>query len=225
MSLETELAALLAAPLATLVDDTHRVPVDARIARWDLPPSDLHALRDWGLPDGPLFRPGLHSESAPVPVPTVVGDGARRLIAPEQRLYLLGSYGSDLVIDGEHMTMRVGAVVGSGQVLGIRSRPLTVADMPPALRAYYADSYTPTPAVRFFNSSVAAFVEVAWRWRAAVSVLGRYPCPEEVDELAAWFDRHNACLQQVLAGMVRIDQALADPHLASLWVTTITEDS
>ena len=72
MSLETELAALLAAPVATLVDDTHRVPVDSRIARWDLPPSDLHALRDWGFPEGPLFRPGLqHIESAPVLLPPV----------------------------------------------------------------------------------------------------------------------------------------------------------
>lgn len=222
MSLETELAALLAAPLTTLVDNNHRVSVDSRIARWDLPPSDVSALRDWGLPNGPLFRPGLHIESAPVLPPTIAGELERRLIAPDQRLYRLGSYGSELVVDGENVTMRVGAVVGSGRVLGVRSRPLTVEDMPPVLRAYYADSST--PAVTFFNSSVATFIEVAWRWRAAVEVLGRYPCPEAEDELDAWFDRHNTCLQQILARMVRIDPAVADPHLASLWVTTITED-
>lgn len=222
MSLETELAALLTAPLATLVDDHHRVPVDSRIARWDLPPADLHTLRTWGLPDGPLFRPGLQSGSAPVLVPLITGEGERRLIAPDQRLYLLGAYGSELVVDGEKVTMRVGAVGGSGRVLGIRPRPLPVDDLPPQLQTYYAMLYQ--PAVRFFNSSVAAFVEVAWRWRAAVEVLGRYPCPEGEDELAAWFARRDTCRQQILAGMVRIDPALADPHLAAMWVTTITED-
>jgi hypothetical protein len=66
--------------------------------------------------------------------------------------------------------------------------------------------------------------EVSWRWRAAVEVFGRYPCRDGADELEAWFPRHGTCQQQVLAGMIRIDPAFADPHRASVWVTTITED-
>jgi hypothetical protein len=84
--------------------------------------------------------------------------------------------------------------------------------------------------VRFFNSSLAAFVEVAWRWRAAVEVLRRYP-DLKVDDLEAWKDeldayyaRQEAVRQQVLAGTVRIDSALADPQLDSIWIETITQD-
>lgn len=221
--LELEIADVLAAPLETLLDLAHQVPVDAQVDQWDLPPSDQHALRAWGLPEGPLFRPGLQTESAPVLVPNVAGERERRLITPVQRLYLLGSYGSEQVRMGEDLTVRVGAVVGSGRVLGIRSRPLTVEDLPLLLRTHYADFSQ--PAVWFFNSSVAAFLEVAWRWRAAVMVLRRYPCPDKADELDAWFHRREAVLQQILAGMVRIDHALADPHLDSMWVEAITKDN
>jgi hypothetical protein len=226
VSLETELADLLTAPLATLLDDTHRVLADARIEAWDLLPADREALRAWGLPEGPLFHPGLQTEPAPVLVPTVAGERERRLIEPWQRLYLLGQYGPALVVGGEDLTLRVGAVAGSGRVLGIRSRPLTVEDVPRVLRADYADFSQ--PAVRFFNASVAALVEVAWRWRAAGPVFERYPCPgpgegDEAD-LMRWCDRQEAGLQQVLAGMVRIDHTLADPQLDSIWVDSITKD-
>jgi hypothetical protein len=230
VSLEAEIAHVLTAPLASLLDGTCQVIADSRSDQWNLPPSDRHALRAWGLPKGPLFRPGLQAESAPALVPNVASERERRLIAPGQRLYLLGAYGSDLVINGEDLTLRVGAVVGSGRLLGIRSRPLTVEDIPQALRAYYAGIYH--PAVRFLNSSVAAFVEVAWRWRAAVAVLRRYPGPDnKVDDLEAWKDeldayyaQQEAVRQQVLAGMVRLDSALADPQLDSIWIETITQD-
>jgi len=222
VSLETEIADVLAAPLATLLDVTHQVLADSSIDQWDLPPSDQHALRAWGLPEGPLFRPGLQAESAPVLVPNVSGERERQLIEPQQRLYLLGSYGGELMSNGEDLTLRVGAVAGSGRVLSIRSRPLTVEDIARPLRAHYADFYA--PAVRFFNSSVAAFVEVAWRWRAAVMVFRRYLGPDEEDEMDVWFDRQEAILQQVLAGMVRIDHALAEPQLDAIWVETITKD-
>lgn len=222
VSLETEIADVLAEPLVTLLDSTHQVLADASSDEWDLPPSDRHALRAWGLPEGPFFCPGLQAVSAPVLVPNVAGERERQLIAPAQRLYVLGSLGGEHVRDGEDLTLRVGAVAGSGHVLGIRSRPLTVEDIAPALRAHYADFSQ--PAVVFINSSVAAFVEVAWRWRAAVMVFENYPCPDEVDEMEAWFDRQDAVLQQVLAGMVRIDHALAEPQLDSIWVETITKD-
>jgi hypothetical protein len=42
-------------------------------------------------------------------------------------------------------------------------------------RTYYPDLYH--PAVCYFNSSVAAFVEVAWRWRAAAELLRANPGP------------------------------------------------
>jgi hypothetical protein len=136
---------------------------------------------------------------------------------------LLGSYGGEQVRNGQDLTVRVGAVAGSGRVLGIRPRPLTVEDIARALRADDADFYR--PAVSFFTSSVAAFVEVAWRWRAVLVVLGRYPCPAAEDELGAWFDRQEDGLRQVLAGVVRVDHALSEPHLDSRWVATITKDN
>ena len=222
MSLEMEIADVLAAPLETLLDATHQVLADATIDRWDLPSSDRHALRAWGLPKGPLFRPGLQVESAPVLVPNVAGARERRLIAPDQRLYVLGWYGNERVYNGEDLTFRVGAIVGSGRVLGIRSRPLTSEDMPPVGRAYYGESYSPS--VHFINSSLAAFVEVSWRWRAAVAVLLRYPCPNELDKIETHYYQQEAVRQQVLAGMVRIDSALADPQLDSIWIETITQD-
>jgi hypothetical protein len=55
--------------------------------------------------------------------------------------------------------------------------------------------------------------------------LGGYPCPEGEDELKVWFDWHDTYLQQILAGMVRLEQALADLHLASMVTATITENS
>src|SRR5260370_19275754 len=100
VSLETEIADVLAAPLATLLDVTHQVLADSSIDQWDLPPSDQHALRAWGLPEGPLFRPGLQAESAPVLVPNVSGERERQLIEPQQRLYLLRSYGGELMCNG-----------------------------------------------------------------------------------------------------------------------------
>lgn len=220
MTLETEIAEVLAAPLETLLDLTHQVLADSRIDQWDLPPSDRHALRAWGLPEGPLFRPGLQAASAPVLVPNVAGECERRLIAPDQRLYVLGRYGSELLFNGEDLTYRVGAVVGSGRVLGMHSRPLTIEDIPQVLRALPPDFSR--SAVRFINSSVAAFVEVGWRWRAALTVLLRYPCPNELEEMDAWYDQQDAVFPQVLAGMVRIDPALAEPQLDSLWVDMIT---
>ncbi len=57
-----------------------------------------------------------------------------------------------------------------------------------------------------------------------MAVLGRYHCPDEEDEIDVWFDRQEAILQQVLAGMVRIDHTLAEPQLDSSWVEMITKD-
>lgn len=225
MSLESEIVDVLEAPLATLVVVGNRVPVGSIIDQWDLPQSDLHALRDWGLPEGPLFRPSIQVESAPVLVPNIAGERERRLIDPNQRLYLLGSYGSEVVMsDGENLTIRVGVVAGSGRVLGVRTRPLMVEDIHPQLRERHPDLYHPS--VRFFNSSVAAFVEVAWRWYAAVKVLRRDAAPDSRswDEFEAWLDQQEACLHQFLTGMVRIDNALADQQLESIWVETIIED-
>src|SRR5678815_4223278 len=93
VSLEAEIAEVLAASLETLLDVTHQVRADSRIDQWDLPPSDRHALQAWGLPKGPLFRPGLQADSAPTLIPNVAGERERWLITPGQRLYLLGAFG------------------------------------------------------------------------------------------------------------------------------------
>src|SRR5258707_14518226 len=89
VSLETEIADVLAAPLATLLDVTHQVLADSSIDLWDLSAYDQHALRACGLPEGPLFRPGLQAESAPDLVANVAGERDRQLVHQQPRVDLL----------------------------------------------------------------------------------------------------------------------------------------
>ena len=134
----------------------------------------------------------------------------------------MGVYGADFDAD---LAIRVGVVAGTGRIMGIRARPMTTDDIAEQLRAYHPDLYH--PAVCYFNASVAAFVEVAWRWRTAVELLRAHPdphytAPREVHE------QHHAEVERscatFLARMTLLDPTLGDRDLGSLWVETITDD-
>jgi hypothetical protein len=93
------------------------------------------------------------------------------------------------------------------------------------LPSHYPDLYH--PAVCYFNSSVAAFVEVAWRWRAAVELLRANRAPH----YTAPFKEHERHRQETerscemfLARVTAIDSTVGDTDLDSLWVETITDD-
>jgi SUKH-4 immunity protein len=214
--------ALLDAPLPSVVELQAQVQAAAVADQWDLPESDRLALRRFGLPEGPLLRPTPQAEAYATLTPNVAGELERRLISADQQLYLLGVYGADFDAD---LTIRVGAVAGTGRVLGIRARPVTTDDLHQQLRPYHPNLYH--PAVCYFNSSVTAFVEVAWRWRAAVELLRAHPEPHYTANFQE-HERHHAeaerSLATFLASMTELDPTLGDPDLASLWVETITED-
>ena len=154
----------------TVLQPNVQVRAGAVIDPWRLPESDRSALRTWGLPEGPLLHPTPQAESQPVLVPNIASESERRLLSADRRLYLLGTYGADF---DPSLSIRVGAVADTGQVIGIRARPVTTDDIAEQLRAYHPNLYH--PAVCYFNGSVAAFVEVAWRWRAAVELLRAHP--------------------------------------------------
>jgi hypothetical protein len=213
--------AIAEAPLSTLIEPAVQIQVGA-VNEWRLPEPDRRALHTYGLPDGPMLRPRPQEVPEPVLVPNVAGERERRLIAPNQRLYLLGVCGTD---HDPELTIRVGAVAETGQVLGIRARPVTTADIHIQLREVYPDLYHPS--VCYFNASIAAFVEVAWRWRAAVELIRshkgpHYSAPYEEHE------RHHAevqeCCEMFLARMTELDPTLSDENLESVWIETITEE-
>ncbi|XVU22812.1 SUKH-4 family immunity protein [Actinoplanes sp. CA-054009] len=201
--LRDAMLSVIRAPLGSLAGAGDRVPVPMA-DRWDLPERDRSVLRAYGLPRGPLMVPGPQEAAEPLLVPNVAGEQEARLIEAGQRLYLLGTYGADFDADS---TIRVGVVAGGGAVLGVRRRPTTTADLHPQLRPYHPDLYQ--PAVRYFNASLAAFVEMAWRWLAAVKVIRAHDIEED--------DLDEACS----AFLAEIDPALADERLNSLWVEAI----
>lgn len=155
-----------------MIEPQAQVRFGAVIEQFRLPGSDRSALQTWGLPDGPLPRPTPQAGARPTLVPNVAGEPERRLIAADQELYLLGVYGADFDAD---LAIRVGAVAGAGQVMGMRARPMTTDEIAEQPHAYHPDLYH--AAVCYFNASVAAFVEVAWRWRTAVELLRSHPNP------------------------------------------------
>jgi len=174
------------------------------------------------LPRRPLLAPAPQEVETPLLAPNVAGDREARLIAAEQRLYLLGVYGADF--DGG-LTIRVGVVAGSGRVLGIRARPLTTADFHPQVRPYHPGVYHPE--VCYFNASLTAFVEIARRWLAAVKVIRAHPAPLPVDDLEQgerYYAELNESRSAFLAGMAEIDPTLIGNNLNSPWVEAILED-
>jgi len=115
-------------------------------------------------------KPGVHALDAPQH-DLLAG------VAPGEmdRFHDLGMWGAD------ELTPRMGAVRGDSRVPAVRSAPLTAADVAPALREHYTDLCH--PAVDLISSSLARFVDLSWRRRAALlfTVLTEPPlgCPQE----------------------------------------------
>lgn len=203
---------------------------------WNLPERDRAALRAWGMPsDMPMAAdPQLGVE--PELTPTIASDQERRLLTADRRLYRLGRWGR------HPLAPMIGALAGDGTVFGLKEAPLTTADLPPVMQDRYPDLYN--PAVTYLNSSVAQFLEVAWRWRAASRILREVtetepPFPgtrvaltergEDADAIHAAYleqceqvwERTDVDIAAVLAAMAEIDNLTGPDGRESLWVELI----
>lgn len=217
--LTDKLLALVDLPLPSVIEPLAQVRVGAIVDRWDLPEPDRAALRTFGLPRGPLLRPMPQADAEPTLTPNIAGEAERRVARADQRLYLLGIYGAKGV---DSLAIRVGAVAGTGQVMGLRDRSITTDDVAEPLRFRYPD--VNLPAVWHFNASVTAFVEVAWRWRAAVELLRAHPEPQYTapeEEYKQYYAEIQRACDAFLDGLTSLDPTLGDPNVKSLWVETI----
>jgi hypothetical protein len=219
LAIEERLEAVMVAPLYTLVAaDCQARPTQDRVARWELPEADRTALTTWGLPTDQIMMPQIQLDSEPLLIPNVASERERRLIAPDQRLYRLGRLGR------HDQTPAIGVVAGDGRIMSIRETPLTADDLHPSLREHYRGLYK--PAVDFISSSVAQFVEVTWRWRAAVAVLRDLEEPhhsQPMAEFEAHFARVEACERIVLAGVKAIDPGVNVEDPDATWVEIVTD--
>lgn len=215
MSLSSQVADVLAADLAALVSNEGRVSVDGGAREWRLPDADKAALERWGLVSSPMIDALPQFGAEPSLTPNVAGDRERALLRPDQRLYLLGRFGP--APPDMSLTVHIGAVSEVGTVLGVSERPMTTDDIPEVLRVVYAGHYRPS--VQFMNSSVAQFVDLSWRWRAIRDLL----MTTDTNAVDVYLDDSGG-KAQMLDGFVRIDEALADIELNSLWRSLILDD-
>jgi hypothetical protein len=201
---------VLAAPLESIVKAENQVRFDALVDQWDLPSNDLMALRRWGLPRKSRGYHEPQQDNQPTLVPNVVGEDERRLISPDQRLYRLGWWGPP-----SHVAPVIGAVAGEGRVLAIRDAPLSPDDLPPVLRGHYENFHTPS--ILFLNSSVAQYVEVSWRWRAAAATMAELEMPANSGDFSDFHRKFVNARRDFLRGLIAIDRGINadDPH--SLW--------
>lgn len=206
-------------PLRALVDaDVAVRPSASLVSSWDLPAEDRTILLEWGLPGDGLMTIRYQVEREPVLVPNVAGHGERRLVTGLERLYDLGLWGA------HDLTPHVGVVAGMGTVLAVREQPMQPADLPPQLREVYPDRYH--PAVEFLASSLRQFVELTWRWRAAVRVLRELPSPSYTETPAAvdaYLTRLETCHEIVLGRMTRIDARIDSRDQNGLWAQLVLD--
>ena len=213
------ISAVMSASIDSLVDvDYQKMPLPEAVAGWDLPRDALDALIRWGLPVVPGLSPFFQGESEPVLIPNLAGELERSVASPGQRLYRLASRGR------EALRISIGAVAGTGAVLQVRPRPVTIDDVAPSLRESVGHVYH--PAVSFVGSSVTKFVELAWRWRAAREILVEL-ADDEPDHTRPdeEFEAHGRlireCQRLVVDYIGQIDDSVLvhDPH--SFWVGSV----
>ncbi|MET7988328.1 SUKH-4 family immunity protein [Streptomyces sp. NPDC005281] len=215
-----ELRRRLSLPLADLVTTQDRQRVSDIVLKWDLPARDLEAVRQWGLPKLRLFTPTHPVAAEPTLDPNLAGDHERRLVSRGQRLYELGFWGS------RRDSCVVGVVPGDGRVLCLLPAPITVEDLPPALRPFHEGLHK--PATSFFSSSLAQYLETAWRWHAALAILRSVTEPA-INGLQEEFDSHYdllyGCVDLILDAVRRIDPAVAAQEPHATWVELIRANS
>jgi hypothetical protein len=219
-AVEDELRFMLSQPLERLVTTEDRPQFIGVAQEWDIPQGDRFALGEWGLPQLPLFTPRPQAGSDPVLIPNVAGEHERRLVKDGQQLYDLGFWGPS------EDSFVVGVVPGDGRVLCLLPAPITVDDIPEVLRPFHAGLHK--PAVSFFSSSVAQYVETAWRWSAAIQILRKVEEPvytaSEADRVCH-YDRLYACVELVVDAARRLDHAVAAEDPQSVWIEVIRENS
>ncbi|MER6358843.1 SUKH-4 family immunity protein [Streptomyces sp. NPDC001634] len=80
----------------------------------------------------------------------------------------------------------------------------------------------------FFSSSLAQYVETAWRWHAALVVLRDANEPADTASPEE-FDRHYGllygCVDLILDAVRRIDPAVAAEEPHATWIELIRENS
>jgi hypothetical protein len=216
---EERLALAMTVPTRALVDPEVAIrPSASLVATWDLPTVDRAALLELGLPDEGVLTPRFQSQREPALVPNVAGRLERRWVDGSERLYDLGLWG------GHGLAPHVGVVAGSGQVLAIRSRPLTAADLHPQLQPLHPTLYHPS--VAFINSSLRLLVEVAWRWRAAAHILRE---AQELLESDSWAEDHevqtrlDALNETVLSHIARLDPGIDPRDESGLWAQLVRD--
>ena len=153
-------------------------------ADWMVPASDLAALRRWGVAIVPDPRPAHRVQLAG----DVQHDAEPSITTDDGvRAYLMGTY----------WRMRVGAIEKTGTVIGVRT-------------AEDAASFGNFGS--YINSSVAAFIEVSWRWAWASAALLRLPGED--------YEYLFECLEEFRGFVHRLDPVTAaeardDPDAAS----------
>lgn len=219
VAVQDELQLVLSLPLEQLITTEDQVLIpDAR--GWDIPEGDRRALTDQGLPRLKLFTPRPQASADPVLVPNLAGPYERRLATEGQRLYELGFWGpsADIFV--------VAVVPGEGRVLCLLPAPITADDIPEVLRPYHPGLHK--PAVSFFSSSVAEYVETAWRWHAALGVIRKAeePAPTTPEEaVVEHYDGLYACVECVVKAVRRLDSSVAVDSRESVWIELIRENS
>ncbi len=206
--IEERLAAVLTAPLDTLLSPDDWAPLEESVVgRWDLPEPDRVALVHRGLPPDGI----LGSEAQQDHEPRLRSDG--------RTLYDLGTWGA-----AREEQPRVGASAGDGRVFLVSPRPLTVDDLHPAVRELHAGFHR--PALLPLNSSVAQLVEVMWRVRAALDILlalqePAWDASPEAHE--AHGNRLLACRRLILTHLAAVDPAVRADDPDTLWLEAITD--
>ncbi|WUD70361.1 SUKH-4 family immunity protein [Streptomyces sp. NBC_00510] len=209
---------VLSQPVSRLVADKPRIPVEVA-DRWDIPESDRVALREWGLPQMQTFTPH-YAGTFPTLLPNRAGKHERRLVKDGQQLYDLGHWGTD------PSSCVAGVVPGEGRVLCLLPAPITVDDLPEVLRPYNLGLRK--PAVSFFSSSVAQYVETACRWHAALQILQQIEEPEFLTGEAEYVRHHDrlySLVELVVDAVGRIDPAANAEHQTSVWIELIRQNS
>lgn len=170
--------ASLARDLDQLTSQAPASRLDPQGAGWKVPDADLAALRHWGVPIVPDPRPEHRVQLAG----DVQQEPDPRIATDDGiRAYMMGTY----------WRMRIGAIEHTGTVIGVR----TAEDA-----ASFGNS------VVYINSTVAFFLETAWRWAYASTALRALPAQD--------YDHLYDCLDEFRAFVHRLDPA-TDPEPGS----------
>jgi hypothetical protein len=213
--IEGELRNALTCPIENLARPEHRALAGDVGQHWDIPLADRVALQEHGLPRLQLFTAAPQPERAPLLVPNLAGEREHGGLSDGSRLYKLGFW-------GRSEETGVTGVAPDGRVFYLLPAPITEADLPEVLKPFYPGLYK--PAASLLSSSITQFIEISWRWRAALDVLGKveeplYSAPEP--ELTAHYERLYSCVEHIVEAARRIDVSAVAEDPNAGWIELI----